>query len=74
MRALALNTSPELNEAVTFALCEGLSSPARTEHMLASGSSVLEEAHLSVLVSELDLSFSPQQHDFLVIAGILGII
>jgi len=62
--ALALNASPELQEAISDAFCDDTSSSENDE--AAPDSSGLEEAHLSVLVGELDPAFSRQQHEFLV--------
>ena len=64
VQALALHASSELHSAVSAALCD---------QQLTSDydgsipfSPALEEAHLSVLLSDLDPSVAQQHYDFLV--------
>lgn len=64
--ALALNASPELQEAILDTFCDDASSSE--SNGTVPDSLGLEEAHLSVLVSDLDPAFSQQQHEFLVSA------
>ena len=62
VRALALNASPDLQEAIAHAFCEDQLSGCDGG---LSDSSVLEEAHLSVLVADLDPQYTQRQHEFL---------
>lgn len=62
VRALALNASPDLQEAMAHAFCEDQLSGCDGG---LSDTSMLGEAHLSVLVADLDPQYNHRQHEFL---------
>ena len=64
VHALALHSSPELQEAITAAFCDDQSASDTDESM--PDNSTLEESHLSVLVSDLEPSVARRHYDFLV--------
>ena len=67
VHALALHASSELKDAISTAFCDNQCAPEADESM--PDSSALEEAHLSVLVSDLDPLVAREQYDFLVRPG-----
>ena len=67
VQALALHASPELHSAISAAFCDNQLTSDHNDSILAS--SALEEAHLSVLLCDLDSSVAQRHYDFLVRAG-----
>ena len=67
VQALALHASPELHSAISAAFCDDQLTSCYNESVPCS--SALEEAHLSVLLCDLDPSIAQPHYDFLVRAS-----
>ncbi len=64
VQVLAMHASPGLHSAISIAFCDQQLTPDYVDSL--PGGSALEEAHLSVLLSDLDPAIARQHYDFLV--------